>query len=58
MPRDDAALGLPGVGRGTHEMHNPNAIDLLRLAPSLRFADAGAANRRQRRNAKFPHGKG
>jgi hypothetical protein len=38
-------------------MHDPNAIDVLRLVMSLPFAGAGPATKRQRRDAKFPRGK-
>jgi len=56
---DDAALGLPGVGGGVaHEMHDPNAIDVLRLVISVPFSGAGPATKRQRRDAKFPRGAG
>jgi hypothetical protein len=37
-------------------MYNPNAIDVLRLVMSLPFTGAGAATKRQRRDAKFPRG--
>jgi hypothetical protein len=37
-------------------MHDPNAIDVLRLFVSLPFAGAGPAAKRQRRDAKFPRG--
>jgi hypothetical protein len=39
-------------------MHDPNAIDVLRLVMSLPFAGAGPAIKRQRRDAKFPRGEG
>jgi hypothetical protein len=37
-------------------MHDPNAIDVLRLVMSLPFVGAGSATKRQRRDAKFPRG--
>jgi hypothetical protein len=40
------------------EMHDPNAIGVLRLVMSLSFAGAGPATKRQRRDAKFPRGEG
>jgi hypothetical protein len=39
-------------------VHDPNAIDVLRLVISVPFAGAGLATKRQRRDAKFPRGKG
>jgi hypothetical protein len=40
------------------QVHDPNAIDVLRLVLSLPFAGAGAATKRQRSDAKFPRGEG
>jgi hypothetical protein len=40
------------------KMHDPNAIDVLRLVMSLPFAGAGPATKRQRRDAMFPRGNG
>jgi hypothetical protein len=55
--RDDPALGLARMHQGVAgEMHDPNAIDVLRLVMSLPFAGAGSATKRQRRDAKFPRG--
>jgi hypothetical protein len=42
----------------TPSVHDPNAIDVLRLVMSLPFAGAGPATKRQRRDAKFPRGEG
>jgi len=39
-------------------MHDPNAIDVLRLVISVPFAGSGPATKRQRRDAKFPRGTG
>lgn len=55
--RDDAALGLARIGHGIrHKMHDPNAIDVLRVTASLPFEGAGPARSRQRRDARFPRG--
>jgi hypothetical protein len=39
-------------------MHDPNAIDVLRLVISVPFSGAGPATKRQRRDAKVPRGEG
>jgi hypothetical protein len=42
----------------TDDLHDPNAIDVLRLVISVSFPGAGPATKRQRRDAKFPRGEG
>jgi hypothetical protein len=55
--RGHGLLRLADMGqRVPHPMHDPNAIDVLRLVMSLPLAGAGPATKRQRRDAKFPRG--
>jgi hypothetical protein len=57
--RGHGLLGAADMGQGIpHPMHDPNAIDVLRLVISVPFAGAGPATKRQRRDAKCPRGKG
>ena len=52
---DDAPLGLARVGeRVAAEMHDPNAIRVVRLVISVPFAGAGLSTKRRRRDALFP----
>jgi hypothetical protein len=52
---DHRLPALADVGRGgAHPVHDPNAIDALRVTVCLPFAGAGPARRRQRRDARFP----
>jgi hypothetical protein len=43
------------MGQGVAaEMHDPNAIGAVRFVVAVPFAGAGLAQRRRRRDAKFP----
>src|SRR3954454_5376750 len=54
--RGDRLAVLVGheVERVADQVHDPNAIDALRVTVCLPFAGAGPARRRQRRDARFP----
>jgi hypothetical protein len=53
--RGHRLLALRHVGQGiAGEMHDPNAIGVVRFAMPIPFAGAGLSTRRRRSDAHFP----